>query len=273
MEEIYLRHRGKDNRPRKLQRKQDYLFGHCKMLQLQPSFWQSRMESSYCPGGTQLFSGRYVRPRFQNLGACERINCNESGGLWADFHWKRGLSNWYCAKFSSVLMKIAVKLELQELKIVYFLPNFCFWRGNVSFLFQMRGLWMDLCLNWGSCERKERRGKGGFEGRTSPYPYFRWVSPPRVIVLHHFWAKLPLLYNYCMITLLSVGYDFTPEKQHSSETKTSRGTINPLSAKQQNGPKRAVFHFKLPWARQRNEGNEERENTEVKVWDEKQTNK
>ena len=32
-------------------------------------------------GSTQLFSGRYVQPRFPNLGACERINCQESGGL------------------------------------------------------------------------------------------------------------------------------------------------------------------------------------------------
>ena len=36
------------------------------------------------PGGggrdTQLFSGRYVRPRYPNLGACEQINCHGSGG-------------------------------------------------------------------------------------------------------------------------------------------------------------------------------------------------
>ena len=35
-------------------------------------------------GGTQLFSGRGVRPGFPKWGACELILASEKGGLWAE---------------------------------------------------------------------------------------------------------------------------------------------------------------------------------------------
>ena len=47
-------------------------------------------------GGTQLFSGRGVRPRFPKCGACELTFASEKGGLWAENFQTWGLMSWKC---------------------------------------------------------------------------------------------------------------------------------------------------------------------------------
>ena len=45
------------------------IFGPCQFFKV-----------SMLDGAFNFFSGRYVRPRFPNFGACEQVNCCESGG-------------------------------------------------------------------------------------------------------------------------------------------------------------------------------------------------
>ena len=73
----------------------------------------------------------------------------------------RGLRTDNLSNFYAFLTKIEAKLELLELKLksVIFSENWWFWRQNFTFIFQMRVLWMDLTLDWGSCERQERHDK------------------------------------------------------------------------------------------------------------------
>ena len=117
---------------------------------------------------------RYMLPGFPNLGACERpINCHESGGLWVDFIENRGFRTDIWKKNSSFLMKIAVRFELLDLKIVISSKkNICF-EGEMS----------HFSFKWGSCEWtcastgglvNGRRGvKRGSWGPHIPVPPFR----------------------------------------------------------------------------------------------------
>ena len=47
--------------------------------------YRSKVSASIGGGGTQFFSGRYVQIyvqiTFPNMGACEQVNCHESGAL------------------------------------------------------------------------------------------------------------------------------------------------------------------------------------------------
>ena len=93
---------------------------------------------------------------------------------------KRGLENKYFAKFLSFLTKIAAKFWLLELKIAIFSENIWFWRKNVTFFFEMRVLWTELHLNWGSRERQEMREKGVLRAAHPRTPFSGECSPGRV---------------------------------------------------------------------------------------------
>ena len=140
-------------------------------------------------GGNPLFSGRYVWLGFPNLGACERINCRESGGLWADFHQKQWLDIYQISSFwwkSGRNWSFVVKnyhifwnLLILEARFYIYLSN--------------EGLVNGLKLQLESCERQEKCEKGVF-----PYPLFSWVPPPEsmptlrydVQCAAHDWFKL-----------------------------------------------------------------------------------
>ena len=124
-------------------------------------------QRKYLPGtGDALifFSRRYAcmcGPDFQDLGACERINCRESWGLWAEFHQKQ---------FLSFLTKIGAKFELLYLQIALFSEN-CF----LEAIFYIYLSNEDLVNG-----RKPQRGvlwtageawKSDLNGRTSPYAF------------------------------------------------------------------------------------------------------
>ena len=125
---------------------------------------------TYKPGGgTQLLSGRGVRPGFPKCGACELIFASEKGGLWTENFQIWGLVNWKfqnlgacelkISKFGGLWTKIWVKLRLQRLKF----PNFLK-RGSCE---------LTLCLKWDPCELQERREKGVFRAAHPPYPLSR----------------------------------------------------------------------------------------------------
>ena len=152
--------------------------------------WKGRIYGCKFPGGGALkfCSGRYMRPGFPNLGVCERLDCRESGVLWADFQLNQGLENGYFAKFLSFLTKIAVKFRLLKPKITIFSENDWFWRKNVTFFFEMGVLWTELRLNWGGLQTAEDAWKEGLEGRTSPYLLFSWVLPPPTREIPKVWC-------------------------------------------------------------------------------------
>ena len=160
------------------------------------------------PGRALSFvSGRYVRPGFLNLRACERINCCESG-LVSGLSSKTGLENWWFIKFLSFFFctKKGVKLELLELK------KFCHIFGKLLileakfniYIFQMRpeGLVNGLItLNWGSFERQERREKEVLRA-AHPHTPFSGECPPMhtnaaFILACHSLHTLLLWWWYC----------------------------------------------------------------------------
>ena len=123
-----------------------------------------------------------MRPGFPNYGACERLDCHESGVLWADFQQNQGLENEYFVKFSSFLMKIAAKFWLLELKITTFSENVWFWKKNVTFFFEMVVLWTELHLNWGLANGR-RCVKRGSWGPHIPVPPFSVECPPQITIV------------------------------------------------------------------------------------------
>ena len=93
-------------------------------------------------GGTQLFSGRGVRPGFPKCGACELIFASEKGGL---ANWKfpnMGLVNWKfpnlgaCElkifKFGGLWAKIWVKIEAVDAKISKFSQKGVLWTDSFA---------------------------------------------------------------------------------------------------------------------------------------------
>ena len=119
------------------------------------------------------------------------------GYMWVDFHQKWAWELVF-GKIFKLLMKITVKFELLELKIVIFSKNVCFWRGNVTFFFQMRVLWMDLYLNWRSCEWQERCKKGVLRAAHPHTPFSDECPPPGVLMCVQTvkWKPLVSRYNW-----------------------------------------------------------------------------
>ena len=139
-------------------------------------------------GSTQLFSGRYVRAGFSNL-----------GGLWADkLPWRWGLVSRLSSKTgaweliiyqkSKLLMKIGAKLVLLELKIAIFSGN-CWFEAKLYIYLSNEGLVNRLEPQLGSCKWQEV-WKGSLEGCTSPYPLFMWGPPPPSWIWHIVWWEL-----------------------------------------------------------------------------------
>ena len=126
-------------------------------------------------GGTQLFSGRGVRPGFPKCGACELTFASEKGGLWPGNFQIWGLVSWKfpnlgacelkMSKFGGLWAKIWVKIEAVEVKISKFS--------------QKGVLWTDSFAWNGTLRAAGEAWKGGLQGRTSPYPLSRSVPPPR----------------------------------------------------------------------------------------------
>ena len=89
-------------------------------------------------GGTQLFSGRGVRPGFPKCGACELILASEKGGgLWTENFPIWGLVNWKfpnlgacelkISKFEGLWAEIWAKIEAVEAKISKFSQKGVLW--------------------------------------------------------------------------------------------------------------------------------------------------
>ena len=114
-------------------------------------------------GGTQLFSGRGVRPGFPKCGACKLTFASEKGGLWAENFQIWGLVSWKFPNLGACELKFGWKFRLLRLKF----PNFLK-RGSceLTLLFEM----------W-PCERQERREKGVFRA-THPHTPFLGQCPP-----------------------------------------------------------------------------------------------
>ena len=125
-------------------------------------------------GGTQLFSGRSVRPGFPKCGACELAFASEKGGLCAENFQIWGLVSWKfpnlgacelkISKFGGLWAKIWVKIEAVEAKISKFLQKGVLWTDSFA--------WM------GPLRAAGETWKGGLQGHTSTYPLSRSVPPP-----------------------------------------------------------------------------------------------
>ena len=114
---------------------------------------------NYRRGHSNFFSGRFVRPGFPNLGLV-------SGKL--PWKWwlvsglssKTGVWELIIYQISKLFDKNRGQIGVSVAKNCHIFWKLLIWRQNLTFLFQMRVLWKDLSLNWGSCERQERREKG-----------------------------------------------------------------------------------------------------------------
>ena len=107
-------------------------------------------------GGTQLFSGWGVQPRFPKCGTCELMLSLKAGScqlLWTEIF-----------KFGGLRAKILAKTEAAEAQISQF--KGVFWTTFKLF-----------CLKWDPCKLQERHEKGDLQGRTSLHPLSRSVLP------------------------------------------------------------------------------------------------
>ena len=119
-------------------------------------------------GGTQLFSGRGVRPGFPKCGACELTFASEKGGLWAENFQIWWLVSWKfpklaaCelknSKFGDLWAKIWVKIDAVEAKISKFSQKGFLWTDSFA---------------WNGTLASGRRGvKSGSSGPHIPIPPF-----------------------------------------------------------------------------------------------------
>ena len=146
--------------------------------QIHASFIHPKLVNFFPGRALKLFSGRCVRPGLLNFGACEWINCHESGGSWAGIHQKQGYENWYFIKFQSFLTKIGAKLALLVLKIATIFWKLLILEAKFYIYFSNEGFVNGLKPQLGVLWTAGEAWKGCFEGRTSPYPLFRWGTPP-----------------------------------------------------------------------------------------------
>ena len=126
-------------------------------------------------GALNFFSGRGVQPGFLKCGACELIFASEKGacelkihkfwGLWMENFQILGLVSSKFPNLGACELNFGCQIEAVEAKISKFSQKGVL----VNWLF---------CLKWDPCELQDRRGKGGLQGRTSPYPLSRSVPPP-----------------------------------------------------------------------------------------------
>ena len=119
--------------------------------------------------GTQLFLVGMCGPYFQTY---------ESGGLWADFHQKQGLENWSFIKFLGFFDANQGQIGASGAKNCHILWKLLILEAKFYIYdFQMRILWKDLSLIWGSCEWKERC-ENGFLSAAHPHTPFSGECPP-----------------------------------------------------------------------------------------------
>ena len=123
-------------------------------------------------GGTQLFSGRNVQPRFPNIGACERINCHKSEWI---FIKNRGFRTDILQNFQAFWQKLQSNLSFLSWKSSYFLKNVCF--GGEIFL-SNGDLVNELVPQLGVLWTAGEAWKGGSWGPHIPVPPFQVSAPP-----------------------------------------------------------------------------------------------
>ena len=113
----------------------------------------------YTPGGgTQLFSGRGVRPGFPKCGACETDICLWKGGLVSGKFPNLGACELKISKFGGLWAKIWVKIEAVEAKISKFSQKGVLWTDSFA---------------WNGTLASGRRGvKRGSSGPHIPIPFF-----------------------------------------------------------------------------------------------------
>ena len=123
----------------------------------------SLFKESHPGGGTQLFSGRGVRPEFPKCGACELTFASEKGELWAENFQIWWLVSWKFPNLGACELKFGWKLRLYRLKFPNFLKS-----GSCE---------LTLLLEMGPLRAVGEAWKGGLQGRTYPYPLSRSVPP------------------------------------------------------------------------------------------------
>ena len=132
----------------------------------------------HIPRGTlNFFSGRYVQPGFPNLGACERINCHESGCLWADFHQKQGLENWYLQNFQAFWQKLQSNLNFWSWKLS-FSKKWLLLEGKCPVFLSNEDLVNGLVIQLGVLWTAGEVWKGGLEGCNPCTPFSGECPPP-----------------------------------------------------------------------------------------------
>ena len=152
------------------------------------------------PGGghSTFFWGRCVRPRFPKCGACELTFASEKGGLWAENFQIWGLVSWKFPNLEACELKFGWKLRLLRLKF----PNFLK-RGSCE---------LTLLLEMGPLWAAGEAWKGGLQGRTSPYPLSRSVTPPnpggQVNSLCLFFMHVQILWQGQKAVLTIVKFEF-----------------------------------------------------------------